>query len=214
MTKAASLRERNHSMLKHSSRSLPLKLSLVPFCQGLPGSIRPICHPPQPMRSKHCRRRCVARRLRTTLLGGAKPFKASRASAGLLSLQDHGKPPSRFATSNNKLSTTSGQLHTVVSSAYQDGRQCPEVIHMSSSRTETDSFGPIEVPSDALWGGQTERSLRFFKIGQQRMPLEVVHALARVVHEVRATSYCGLIGLSGWQAVSGGDPHVLEPHGD
>ncbi len=51
---------------------------------------------------------------------------------------------------------------------------------MSSSRTETDSFGPIEVPSDALWGGQTERSLRFFKIGQQRMPLEVVHALAEV----------------------------------
>jgi fumarate hydratase class II len=51
---------------------------------------------------------------------------------------------------------------------------------MSSSRTETDSFGPIEVPSDALWGAQTERSRRFFAIGEQRMPIEIVHALAQV----------------------------------
>ena len=47
-------------------------------------------------------------------------------------------------------------------------------------RTETDSFGPIEVPSDALWGAQTARSLRFFAIGDQRMPLDIVHALAQV----------------------------------
>ena len=45
-------------------------------------------------------------------------------------------------------------------------------------RTESDSFGPIEVPADALWGAQTARSLRFFAIGEQRMPLPVVHALA------------------------------------
>ena len=49
-----------------------------------------------------------------------------------------------------------------------------------TSRTETDSFGPIEVPADALWGAQTERSLRFFAIGEQRMPLEIVHALAQI----------------------------------
>ena len=47
-------------------------------------------------------------------------------------------------------------------------------------RTETDSFGPIEVPRDALWGAQTERSRRFFAIGEQRMPLEIVHALAQI----------------------------------
>ena len=47
-------------------------------------------------------------------------------------------------------------------------------------RTETDSFGPIDVPEDALWGAQTERSLRFFAIGEQRMPLDIVHALAQV----------------------------------
>ena len=48
------------------------------------------------------------------------------------------------------------------------------------TRTEQDSFGSIEVPADALWGAQTERSRRFFAIGQQRMPLAVVHALAQV----------------------------------
>ena len=47
-------------------------------------------------------------------------------------------------------------------------------------RTETDSFGPIEVSADALWGAQTERSLLFFAIGEQRMPLEIVHALAQI----------------------------------
>ena len=51
---------------------------------------------------------------------------------------------------------------------------------MTATRTETDSFGPIEVPVDALWGAQTERSLRFFAIGTQRMPIEIVHALAQI----------------------------------
>ena len=48
------------------------------------------------------------------------------------------------------------------------------------TRTETDSFGPIDVPAQALWGAQTERSRRFFAIGHQRMPLEVIHALAQI----------------------------------
>jgi len=49
---------------------------------------------------------------------------------------------------------------------------------MGDTRTESDSFGPIEVPAGALWAAQTARSLRFFAIGEQRMPLEVIHALA------------------------------------
>ena len=49
---------------------------------------------------------------------------------------------------------------------------------MTATRTETDSFGPIEVPADALWGAQTARSLLFFAIGEQRMPPPVIHALA------------------------------------
>ncbi|WP_407155886.1 class II fumarate hydratase [Bradyrhizobium sp. STM 3557] len=50
----------------------------------------------------------------------------------------------------------------------------------ASTRTETDSFGPIEVPADRYWGAQTERSRQNFRIGQQRMPLSVVHALGIV----------------------------------
>ncbi|HIQ41564.1 MAG TPA: class II fumarate hydratase, partial [Pseudomonas oleovorans] len=48
------------------------------------------------------------------------------------------------------------------------------------SRTETDSIGPIEVPTDAYWGAQTQRSLINFAIGQERMPLAVLHALALI----------------------------------
>ncbi|MEO5733633.1 MAG: lyase family protein, partial [Rubrivivax sp.] len=48
------------------------------------------------------------------------------------------------------------------------------------TRTETDSFGPIEVPAAALWAAQTQRSLKFFAIGTQRMPSEVVRALAEI----------------------------------
>ena len=51
---------------------------------------------------------------------------------------------------------------------------------MTAMRTESDSFGPIDVPADALWGAQTARSLHFFAIGEQRMPSEIVHALALV----------------------------------
>ncbi|MBU0903345.1 MAG: class II fumarate hydratase [Gammaproteobacteria bacterium] len=48
------------------------------------------------------------------------------------------------------------------------------------SRTETDSLGPIEVPDEAYWGAQTQRSLINFAISQERMPLPVVHALALI----------------------------------
>src|SRR3954470_19554033 len=48
------------------------------------------------------------------------------------------------------------------------------------TRTETDSFGPIEVPADRYWGAQSERSRQNFRIGSDRMPLPVVHALGLV----------------------------------
>jgi fumarate hydratase class II len=51
---------------------------------------------------------------------------------------------------------------------------------MSGVRQEKDSFGPIDVPADRLWGAQTERSRRFFRISGERMPIKVVHALALV----------------------------------
>ncbi|KRR18775.1 class II fumarate hydratase [Bradyrhizobium retamae] len=49
-----------------------------------------------------------------------------------------------------------------------------------SARSETDSFGPIDVPADRYWGAQTERSRQNFKIGQDRMPIAIVHALGIV----------------------------------
>ncbi len=51
---------------------------------------------------------------------------------------------------------------------------------MTATRTERDTFGPIEVPSDRLWGAQTQRSLLFFAVSTEKMPPELVHALIRV----------------------------------
>jgi fumarate hydratase class II len=50
----------------------------------------------------------------------------------------------------------------------------------SQTRTESDSFGPLDIAADKLWGAQTERSLRNFRIGTERMPIEIVHALGLV----------------------------------
>ncbi|WP_102109252.1 class II fumarate hydratase [Oceaniglobus roseus] len=48
---------------------------------------------------------------------------------------------------------------------------------MSATRTETDSFGPLEVPADKYWGAQTQRSLMNFPIGWERQPVAIVRAL-------------------------------------
>ena len=45
------------------------------------------------------------------------------------------------------------------------------------TRTETDSFGPMDVPDAHYWGAQTQRSLEKFRIGDERMPLPLIHAL-------------------------------------
>jgi fumarate hydratase class II len=51
---------------------------------------------------------------------------------------------------------------------------------MADTRLERDSFGPIEVPSARLWGAQTQRSLEHFRISTERMPDELIRALAEV----------------------------------
>lgn len=48
---------------------------------------------------------------------------------------------------------------------------------MPDTRIETDTFGDIAVPADRLWGAQTQRSLENFRIGGERIPLPVIHAL-------------------------------------
>ncbi len=53
---------------------------------------------------------------------------------------------------------------------------------MTEMRVETDSFGPLDVPADKLWGAQTARSLINFKIGGQTQPLPLIRALGIVKH--------------------------------
>ena len=48
---------------------------------------------------------------------------------------------------------------------------------MTETRTETDSFGPLEVPSDKYWGAQTQRSIQNFPIGWEKQPVAIVRAL-------------------------------------
>ncbi|SAH95313.1 fumarate hydratase class II [Bordetella ansorpii] len=48
------------------------------------------------------------------------------------------------------------------------------------TRTEKDTFGPIEVPDDHLWGAQTQRSLHFFAISTEKMPVPLVTSMARL----------------------------------
>jgi fumarate hydratase class II len=51
---------------------------------------------------------------------------------------------------------------------------------MAETRTETDSFGPLEVPADRYWGAQTQRSIMNFKIGGERLPAPLIRALGIV----------------------------------
>src|SRR6266567_414776 len=64
----------------------------------------------------------------------------------------------------------------------------------SGTRTETDSFGPIEVPNDVYWGAQTQRSLQNFRIGEERFPRPLIRALGVIKH-ASATVNEGLVKL-------------------
>src|SRR3954452_13996074 len=63
----------------------------------------------------------------------------------------------------------------------------------NSTRIEAASFGPIEVPADRYWGAQTERSRQNFRIGGDRMPLAIIHALGIV--KLAATQTNHVLGL-------------------
>jgi len=68
----------------------------------------------------------------------------------------------------------------------------------NSTRSETDSFGPIEVPADRYWGAQTERSRQNFRIGHDRMPMAIVRALGIVkLASAQTNRELGLIEYNG-----------------
>jgi fumarate hydratase, class II len=58
--------------------------------------------------------------------------------------------------------------------------ECPPEPTLTDHRIERDTFGEIRVPAGRLWGAQTQRSLENFRISGERMPPELIHALARV----------------------------------
>jgi fumarate hydratase class II len=81
---------------------------------------------------------------------------------------------------------------------------------MAGTRIEKDSFGTIEVPADRLWGAQTERSRRFFRISGERIPLGVVHALGRVKKAAAAVNAAlGLLEPRKAQAIEKAADEVL-----
>src|SRR5438552_600855 len=59
---------------------------------------------------------------------------------------------------------------------------------MAKTRVETDTFGPIEVPSDRYWGAQAQRSLANFRIGWERQPAAIVRALGIVKRAAAETN--------------------------
>jgi fumarate hydratase class II len=58
----------------------------------------------------------------------------------------------------------------------------------TGTRTEADAFGTIKIPADRYWGAQTQRSLQNFRIGTERMPLSVVHALGVIKRAAAETN--------------------------
>ncbi len=59
---------------------------------------------------------------------------------------------------------------------------------LGKTRTETDTFGAIEVPNDRYWGAQTQRSLGNFRIGTERMPAPLIHALGLIKQAAARTN--------------------------
>ena len=87
---------------------------------------------------------------------------------------------------------------------------------MAKTRTETDSFGPLEVPADHYWGAQTERSRHNFHIGSERMPKPLLHALALVKRAAAETNHAlGLLDQRRTRAiVTAADEIIAGKHDD
>ncbi len=82
---------------------------------------------------------------------------------------------------------------------------------MTKTRTETDSFGPNEVPADKYWGAQTQRSLENFRIGDERMPVPLIRALGlvkRVAAEVNQS--LGLLDRKRARAIVAAAQEVID----
>jgi fumarate hydratase class II len=83
-------------------------------------------------------------------------------------------------------------------------------MNTPSTRTEHDTFGPIEVPADRLWGAQTQRSLHNFDISGERQPREIIRALAQVKRASATVNHAlGLLDAAKTQAIVAAADEVI-----
>ena len=83
------------------------------------------------------------------------------------------------------------------------------------TRTERDTFGPIEVPADRLWGAQTQRSLQNFDISGERQPAELIRALVQVKRaSAKVNQALGLLDSEKTRAIVAAADEVLEGRHD
>ncbi|MDP3135742.1 MAG: class II fumarate hydratase, partial [Burkholderiaceae bacterium] len=79
-----------------------------------------------------------------------------------------------------------------------------------NTRTEHDTFGPIEVPADRLWGAQTQRSLQNFDISGERQPREIIRALAQIKRSsARVNQALGLMDAARTRAIVAAADEVI-----
>ncbi len=78
-------------------------------------------------------------------------------------------------------------------------------------RLEKDSLGSIDVPKDALWGAQTQRSILNFAIGDEVMPLEIIHAIAQIkASAARVNNHLGLINNEVAKFITEASSEIIE----
>ncbi|MEM1431387.1 MAG: class II fumarate hydratase [Pseudomonadota bacterium] len=82
---------------------------------------------------------------------------------------------------------------------------------MTATRTETDSFGPLEVPADKYWGAQTQRSILNFPIGWERQPVAIVRALGVIKKAcARANTASGKLPADIGEAIQAAAQEVID----
>lgn len=126
-----------------------------------------------------------------------------RAEAGAMrSLLAH-SPSFRCTFSTRPISTATRQPNRapeLKTQSYFQTRQFSVSSSMANTRTESDAFGEIQVPSDKYWGAQTERSLENFKINQpqDRMPPPIVRAFGILKGAAATVNMNFGLGTAAW----------------
>ena len=78
-------------------------------------------------------------------------------------------------------------------------------------RTETDSMGTLQVPSDRYWGAQTQRALQNFKIGDERLPRAAIWALGTIKQAVAGVNAdLGLLEVQLAEVISAAAQEVID----